>query len=145
MFLGKIEKDTVGFATFLLKLFKTGFGLSVSRYPKCILNVSYSGAPFVFSCLRWLRSGRPASTLRLLNFSILWYEIWMLCNVSIYLSLLESQTRREWYEVHSKNSLLAWGGADWFPRKIIFNRRWWLRLYVNRRSTGYTGRIFLLQ
>ena len=51
MFLGKIEKDTVGFATFLLKLFKTGFGLSVSGYPKCILNVSYSGASFVFSCL----------------------------------------------------------------------------------------------
>ena len=40
MFLGKIEKDTVGFATFLLKLFKTGFGLSVSGYPKCILNSS---------------------------------------------------------------------------------------------------------
>jgi hypothetical protein len=51
MFLGKIEKDTFGFATFLLRLFKTGFDLSVSGYPKCILNVSYIGAPFVFSCL----------------------------------------------------------------------------------------------
>jgi hypothetical protein len=50
MFVGKIEKDTFGSATFLLNLFKTGFaGLSVSRYPKCILNVSYIGAPFVFS------------------------------------------------------------------------------------------------
>ena len=66
MFVGKIEKDTFGFATFLLKLFKTGFGLSVSGYPKCILNVSYIGAPFVFSChiisadvltmqIQWLR------------------------------------------------------------------------------------------
>jgi hypothetical protein len=52
MFVGKIEKDTFGFATFLLKLFKTGFGLSISGYPKCILNVSYIGAPFVFSCLK---------------------------------------------------------------------------------------------
>ena len=60
MFLSKIEKDTVGFATFLLKLFKTGFGLSVSWYPKCILNVSYSGAPFVFSCL----ISQPSDELR---------------------------------------------------------------------------------
>ena len=59
MFLGKIEKDTFGFATFLLKLFKTGFGLSVSGYPKCILNVSYSGAPFVFSCLKFFVSDDP--------------------------------------------------------------------------------------
>jgi hypothetical protein len=44
-------KDTFCFTTFLFKLFKTGFGLSFSRYPKCILNVSYIGAPFVFSCL----------------------------------------------------------------------------------------------
>jgi hypothetical protein len=42
MFVGKqIEKDTFGFTTFLLKLFQTGFGLSISWYPKCILNVSY--------------------------------------------------------------------------------------------------------
>jgi hypothetical protein len=39
MFVGKIEKDAFGFATFMLKLFKTGFGLSVSGYLKCILNV----------------------------------------------------------------------------------------------------------
>jgi hypothetical protein len=51
MFVGKIKKYTFGFATFLLNLFKKGFGLSVSGYPKCILNVSYIGAPFVFSCL----------------------------------------------------------------------------------------------
>ena len=64
-----------------------------------------------------ISKNQPAPTLRLLNFSILWYEIWMLCNVSIYLSLLASQTWREWYQVDSKNSLLAWGGADWFPCK----------------------------
>jgi hypothetical protein len=44
-------KDTFGFATFLLKLFKTGLCLSGSWYPKCILNVSYIVVPFVFSCL----------------------------------------------------------------------------------------------
>jgi len=49
MFVGKIVKDTIGFATFLLKLFKTGFGLSISRYPKCIPIVSFVVVPFVFS------------------------------------------------------------------------------------------------
>jgi hypothetical protein len=49
MFVGKIEKDTFGFTTFLLKLFKTGFGLFVSRYPKCIHIVSFVVVPFVFS------------------------------------------------------------------------------------------------
>jgi hypothetical protein len=44
MFLGKIEKDTFGFATFLLKLFKTGFGLSVSWYPKCMELLLYLAA-----------------------------------------------------------------------------------------------------
>jgi hypothetical protein len=34
MFVGNIEKDTFGFAIFLLKLFKTAFRLSVSWYPK---------------------------------------------------------------------------------------------------------------
>jgi hypothetical protein len=42
MFVGKIEKDTFSFATFLLKLLKTGFGLSVSRYTKCILNPNFA-------------------------------------------------------------------------------------------------------
>ena len=64
-----------------------------------------------------ISKNQPVPTLRLLNFSILSYEVWMLCNVSTYLSLLASKTWREWYEVNSKNSLLAWGGADWFPRK----------------------------
>ena len=41
------------------------------------------------------------------------------------LSLLASQTWREWYEVNSKKSLLAWGGADWFPRKKFLDRCSW--------------------
>jgi hypothetical protein len=56
MFVGKIKYDTFGFATFSLKLFKTGFGLSVSWYPKCIPNVSYIVVPFVLSCLIFLKS-----------------------------------------------------------------------------------------